>query len=163
VNPDVRQLIADLRLRAHPEGGFFRETYRSATRIATPRGERAAITSIHFLLPGDTFSAWHTLRSDETWHFYRGSALTLHTIAPDGRAAALPLGPDGPYQLAIPAGTAFAAAVDDPAGYALVGCDVAPGFEFADFDLHDRAALLAAHPQHAALVSRFARPIGTTV
>jgi uncharacterized protein len=156
---EIERLIAELGLAPHPEGGFYRETYRSPLRVVTSDGaERAALTSILFLLPGTTFSAWHTLRSDETWHFYCGSSLAIHTIAPQGDAGLQRIGPDGPYQAVIPAGTAFAAAVDDPVEYALVGCDVAPGFEFADFVLNDRGALMATHPQHAALIERYALP-----
>jgi hypothetical protein len=158
MHPDARRLIEELRLEPHPEGGFFTETFRSALRVTTPRGvERSALTSILFLLTGENFSAFHTLAADETWHFYRGSPITIETIDPAGRHDQRVLSADGPWQSAIPAGVTFASHVEDRLGYALVGCDVAPGFEFADFILETRAALTAAHPRHARLIARFTR------
>ncbi|MFN2461972.1 MAG: cupin domain-containing protein [Candidatus Velthaea sp.] len=155
---DAERLIAELRLQPHPEGGFYRETYRSPERVTTPRGTlRSAITTILFLLPGDTFSAFHRLTSDETWHFYQGDPLTIDIIDAAGRHERRSLSGDGPWQSAVPAGAHFAAHVECSGGYALVGCDVAPGFEFADFFLASRAMLIAAYPQHAPLIARLTR------
>jgi predicted cupin superfamily sugar epimerase len=157
VHHEAQRLIASLRLTAHPEGGWYREGYRSVERVTTSRGTaRSALTSIHFLLTGETFSAFHRLTSDEAWHFYRGTALTLEIIDPAGRHERRELGPEGPWQTVIAAGSHFAAHVE-PGGYALTGCDVAPGFEFADFFLTSRAALIAAYPQHAPLIVRYTR------
>jgi len=105
VHEEARRLIAELELRPHPEGGFYRELFRSASRVATDRGlERSALTSIYFLLPGDAFSEWHHLASDETWHFYRGSPLELTIIQPHGVLEQRSLGPDGPWQTTAAAG-----------------------------------------------------------
>lgn len=118
-------------------------------------------TAIYFLLPGDQFSALHRLRSDEVWHFYAGSSLTLHIIDPQGCLTQKKLGtnPDKgeSFQVVVEAGCWFGATVDDPQGYALVGCTVAPGFEFEDFELGNRQQLLEQYPQHRELIERLTR------
>jgi len=158
MNPDARALVDALRLVPHPEGGFYRETFRSSARVTTPRGtDRAAVTSIYYLLTVEGFSAFHRLTSDEVWHLYRGSPLALELIDPAGRYEARSLAPDGPWQATIPAGTHFAAHVDAPDGWTLVGCDVAPGFEFADFHLTTRATLTAAYPHLGPLIAKYTR------
>ena len=132
------ELIALLDLRPHPEGGFFREVFRSASQVTTadPRSARAALTTIYFLLPGGTHSRWHQVDSDEVWHFYEGDPLELLELDPAGRSLELHrLGPvDGTGQRpvhTIPAGAWQAAR---PRGaYTLLGCTVGPGFDFADF------------------------------
>jgi uncharacterized protein len=159
--------IASLGLVPHPEGGFYRETYRAPEVIAVEHlparfgGARACSTAIYFLLPGDQISALHRIKSDEIWHFYAGGALTLTLIHPDGRLEAHRLGPDPErgesFQSLVPAGCWYGATVDDPAGYALVGGTVAPGFDFADFELADRAMLLATFPQHRQTILRLTR------
>ena len=143
----ANELIALLDLRPHPEGGFYREVFRSASRITTDdaRGVRAALTTIYFLLPGGTHSRWHQVDSDEVWHFYEGDPLELLELDAAGQSLVRHrLGPvDGTGQLpmlTIPAGAWQAAR---PLGaYTLVGCTVGPGFDFADFRmLADDAAL----------------------
>jgi len=156
--------IARLGLERHPEGGWFRQTYRSPESLpATALPSRFATahpisTAIYFLLRGSEFSAFHRLKADEVWHFYDGSPLTLHAIAPNGVASALPLGP-GSFHAVVPAGHWFGAMLDDrsPDSFALVGCTVAPGFIFEDFELADRAQLIAEYPQHRALIERLTR------
>jgi uncharacterized protein len=159
--------IAALRLAPHPEGGFYRETYRASETVEAAhlpsrfRGARVHSTAIYFLLPGDQISALHRIESDEVWHFYTGSSLTLSMLHPDGRLEEVRLGPDFArgerFQAVVPAGAWYGAKVDDPHAYALVGGTVAPGFEFADFELADRAALLARFPQHRETVVRLTR------
>ncbi len=159
--------IDRLELEPHPEGGFFRETYRAPE--ATPRaalparfdGARAWATSIYFLLPAGGVSRLHRLRQDEVWHFHAGGALTLHVLTPAGayRPRRLGLEAGAAPQAVVEAGAWFGATVDAAAGdparaYVLCGCAVAPGFDFADFELGDRDRLLRAFPQHAALVRR---------
>jgi predicted cupin superfamily sugar epimerase len=158
MNADAERLIAELRLAPHPEGGYFRETFRSADRITTSRGTtRSALTTILFLLTGDNFAAFHRLTSDEIWHFYRGHPLNVEIIDPAGRHERRVLRPDGPWQTAVPAGAHFASHVEEPEGYALVGCDVAPGFEYSDFYLATRSVLIAQYPQHAPLIFKYTR------
>lgn len=158
MHPQAQQLIATFHLQPHPEGGWYRETYRSQERVNTSRGlTRSATTSIYFLLTAEMFSAFHRLSSDETWHFYRGDAVTLELIDASGTHQRRVIGADDVLQTTIAAGTHFAAHVDTEGGYALVGCDVAPGFEFSDFQLTTRSMLTAAYPQFGPLIARYTR------
>ncbi len=155
---EAQRLIADLGLSAHPEGGWYRETYRSPERVTTSRGvTRSATTSIYFLLTSGAFSAFHKLASDETWHFYRGVPVTIEIIAPSGTHERRTIGSGDALQTTVAGGAYFASHVDGPDGYALVGCDVAPGFEFADFQLTTRSMLTAAYPQFGPLIGRYTR------
>lgn len=159
--------IARLSLEPHPEGGFYRETYRAKETIEAAHlparfgGRRVHSTAIYFLLPGDHISALHRIKSDEVWHFYAGSVLTLTLIHPDGRLEEQGLGPrpdrGESFQAIVSAGCWYGASVDDPDSYALVGGTVAPGFDFADFDLAHRATLLAQFPQHRETIVRLTR------
>jgi uncharacterized protein len=137
--------IDKLNLIAHPEGGYYRETYHSELSIAREAlppqftGARPVSTAIYFLLEGENFSAFHRLRSDELWHFYAGSPIAVHVIDPDGAYSEIQLGSDPEagevLQAAVKAGRWFASRVRDPRSFALAGCTVAPGFDFADFKL----------------------------
>jgi predicted cupin superfamily sugar epimerase len=158
MHPEAQRLIGALRLQPHPEGGWYRETYRSAERVTTSRGSvRSATTSIYFLLTSERFSAFHSFASDETWHFYRGSPVFIELIAASGAYERRTIGEGDVFQTTIPAGTHFAAHVDVADGFALVGCDVAPGFEFAEFQLTTRSMLTAAYPQFGPLIARYTR------
>ncbi len=150
-------LVAELGLQPHPEGGYFRETYRSPQTVATTRGARSTLTSIIFLLTHASFSAFHRIASDEAWHFYRGDPVAIELLHVDGTHERRVLGPTGPWQTVVPAGAAFASHVEMPGGLALVGCDVAPGFDFADFELCGREELAARYVEQADLVARFTR------
>jgi uncharacterized protein len=163
----VDQLIEVLSLERHPEGGFFRQTYRSTGEIphhslpADYSGDRAFSTAIYFLLSGDDFSAFHRILSDEVWHFYAGTSIAINMIYPDGRIEIIQLGPDYAsgevFQAVIPGGCWFAALLVDPDSYALVGCTVSPGFDFVDFELGERQSLIDAYPQHADVITRLTR------
>ena len=167
---DAQTWVDRLELESHPEGGYYRETYRADLSIpeaALPDsfdGSRHAAALIYFLLPGDSFSAFHRIRQDEAWHFYAGSPITLHQIAPDGTYATTTLGravEEGQtLHTVVPAGTWFGATVDDADGYGLAGCTTAPAFDFADFEMADRAALVDAYPQHRAVIERLTREEG---
>jgi len=162
----AQQLIGQLDLIRHPEGGWFKETYRSTEQFAASAlperfgGERSLCTSIYFLLEQGDFSALHRIKSDELWHFHSGCAVLIHLIAPDGSYQELRLGSDTAageqFQAVVPAGCWFGA---EPTGegYALVGCTVAPGFDFADFELGRREELVLRYPGHAGLVRRLTR------
>lgn len=158
------QWIKILKLVPHPEGGFYREVYRCAegvSRKALPSrysGPRAFSTSIYYLLRGQDVSRFHRLASDEIWHFYAGSQLTLHVIDPKGHYQATRLGTCGgrcqqPQQV-IMRNHWFAATVDNTSQYTLMGCTVAPGFDFADFELADRDTLARLCPSKALLIKR---------
>jgi predicted cupin superfamily sugar epimerase len=166
MNVEAQYWIDRLGLQPHPEGGYYRETYRSSQRLLgcclfQHEGSRVAATAIYFLLPGEQFSALHRLRSDEIWHFYAGSPLTIHVIDPQGNLSQLKLGKDiengESFQVVVPAGCWFGATVDEPDGYTLVGCTVAPGFEFEDFELGSRQQLIEQYPQHRELIERLTR------
>jgi len=167
MNPlTAEQLIRHLNLARHPEGGWFRETYRSSEQIdpaALPGrygGSRSFSTAIYFLLePGD-FSALHRIKSDEIWHWHAGSALCIEIIDLEGTHNILMLGQDIEagelFQIVIPAGCWFGVAPQSD-GYTLVSCTVAPGFDFADFKMADRAILTRQYPQHAEIIQRLTR------
>jgi uncharacterized protein len=158
----VEEVIRRLALAPHPEGGFFRETFRAAPRLdGRPGGVRSASTAIYFLLPSGEFSAFHEVRgADEIWHHYLGEPVEIHTIAGDGAYALRVLGSDlaagQEPQLVVSAGT-LQAAFQGGGGYALCGCTVAPGFEFGDFAMPSRAELLRRFPAHAGVIRRLTR------
>ncbi|OEK02428.1 hypothetical protein BFP97_13245 [Roseivirga sp. 4D4] len=156
--------IEKLKLQAHPEGGYFNETYRSkehieGTELPSRYGSsRVFGTSIYFLLTIESVSNFHRLASDEIWHYHQGGGAIIHMISEEGELTSKRIGPDleagESLQVIIPKGTWFAAEVERDA-YILVGCTVAPGFEFEDFELADRDALSSAYPQHGTLISGF--------
>ncbi|WP_144147685.1 cupin domain-containing protein [Paraburkholderia sp. BCC1884] len=156
------ELIRRFDLKPHPEGGFFNETYRSEQRVTRADGlaqTRSASTAIYYLLCDGAHSAWHRIQSDEVWHFYAGEPLNVHVLDESGTLITHKLGnalthPDAVFQAVVPAGWWFAAECADPATFALVGCTVAPGFEFSEFELADVGALEAQHPLHAAFITR---------
>lgn len=159
--------IDQLGMTRHPEGGYFAETYRSAERVEAAHlparfgGDRTLATAIYFLLKGSDFSSFHRIQSDETWHFYTGNSLTVYEIDQTGSLKQHRLGPDFSsgerFQATIGAGHWFASRVTDLDGYALVGCTVAPGFDFADFELAQRDKLSGLYPQHAVLIAQLTR------
>lgn len=158
---DPETLIRELGLAPHPEGGFFRETYRAASLpFALPdRGARSASTAIYFLLAGADFSAFHRVRSDEVWHHYAGAPLELHTLEASGPKVVV-LGSNVERgerpQHVVPAGVLQAARVHG-AGYSLMGCTVAPGFDFADFEMPSRSALLELYPAATGIIRALTR------
>jgi predicted cupin superfamily sugar epimerase len=157
-------LVRSLGLTPHPEGGYFRETYRAADTIAAAAlpagfaGPRAVSTAIYYLLEAGQCSRLHRIRSDEVWHFYAGDPLVVAEIAPDGTLRETRLGSDIARgcrpQHVVPAGAWFGSYPAPGSRFCLVGCTVAPGFDFADFELADRAALLRSFPAHRALIER---------
>lgn len=151
----INDLIELHSLKPHPEGGYFRETYRSAGEIPTEHlpehgGARNHSTAIYFLLPEGTKSVLHRIKSDEVWHFYLGGPLTLIQIAPDGTVEEVVLGQDvqagQKVQHVVPAGYWFGAYPCAGSAYSFVGCTVAPGFDFADFEMGNRDELLKLFP-----------------
>jgi predicted cupin superfamily sugar epimerase len=158
------RLIRRYDLQPHPEGGFFRETYRSAMTVMAgeKRLQRSASTAIYYLLPAGTFSAWHRIASDELWHFHAGDPLDIHVLAADGDLLTHRLGNplvarDVDFQAMVPAGCWFAAEVVQGGAFAFVGCTVAPGFEFSEFELADATELTMSYPKHGAIIGRLSR------
>jgi uncharacterized protein len=158
--------IHSLGLSAHPEGGYFREVYRSQESIQKDglpdrySGGRSFATSIYFLLKGHEHSRLHRIKSDETWHFYEGSSLTLFVLSPVGRLRRHVLGSNldkgEQFQFTVPANHWFGATVNDPVSFTLAGCSVSPGFDFDDFEMGDADKLGEEFPQHRALIEQLA-------
>jgi len=160
----ANEVIERLGLVPHPEGGFYAETFRAeALPLALPeRGNRSASTAIYFLLRAQDFSALHVVESDEVWHHYCGDPLELHAFDRAWQHRLAQLGAAFAYgqrpQHVVLHGELQAARVaPGPHGFALCGCTVAPGFDFADFRMPARAELLAQLPQHAELVTALTR------
>jgi predicted cupin superfamily sugar epimerase len=155
----VRNIIEAYRLEPHPEGGWFREFHRSGRPVGPLPGVpgiRPAVTAIHFLLTREDFSAFHRLRSEEIWIHLAGAPLSLAVLAPDARRLRLAGAADGgPPALVVPAGALQAARTDG--AYTLAACVVAPGFDYADFEIPSRDALLREFPEQAELVRAFTR------
>jgi hypothetical protein len=148
--------IEKLQLQKHPEGGWFREVYRSAEMIpsgALPAGfsgDRNFSTSIYYLLEGDDFSAFHRIKSDELWHFYSGTS-PLEIISIEERKIKKQILGDDPnqnqcFQVVVPKNTWFAARLIDNKGFALAGCTVSPGFHFDDFEMGNEK-LIEVYPE----------------
>jgi uncharacterized protein len=155
-------LIQQLDLIPHPEGGLYRETFRSPMSVSTTEhsGARCASTAIYFLLPAGRFSAFHRVRSDEVWHHYEGDPLELHLIDARGVYERIVLGHDYSAnqrpQAVVPAGICQAARTLGDR-FALCGCTVAPGFEFADFEMPVRAEMVASYPAHREIIEALTR------
>jgi uncharacterized protein len=167
MRPSAAYWIDKLELTPHVEGGAFREVYRSDLNLPKTilplffQGSRSASTSIYFLLCDGQFSAFHRIASDELWHFYYGDPLLVYEIGHNGRLHIHLLGPNPEngeaFQTVVHAGSWFASAPAPGSEYALVGCTVAPGFDFADFELANSEALSAQYPEHTELIKQYTR------
>lgn len=158
----IVDIVNKYQLIPHPEGGYYRETFRSVLKVIDDEGrERPASTAIYFLLAFDNFSAFHRLNSVEIWHHYDGDAIHIHTLSPSGEYERLYLGHDSNgahrFQAMVKAGYWFASEVAEGGTYALVGCTVSPGFDFNYFELAKRDELIAKYPKHEALITRLTR------
>ncbi|MCK8522078.1 cupin domain-containing protein [Aquimarina sp. D1M17] len=164
---EISEIVEKLALTPHPEGGFYKETYRSKETISQEElypnfeGSRNYSTGIYFLLTSDNFSAFHRIKQDEMWHFYMGSPLFVHVIYQDGTYKRYTLGTDfynmQMPQLVVPAGCWFASSVKHNEAYSLVGCTVAPGFDFDDFELAERNKLISEFPEHKTVITELTR------
>lgn len=160
----VASLVDIFQLQPHPEGGFYRESYRASGTIqasALPSeygGTRNFSTAIYFLLPQGTMSRLHRIHSDEIWHFYLGGPLTIVQIFEDGRVETVTLGPDvlsgERVQHVVPGGCWFGAFPGEGSPFSFVGCTVAPGFDFNDFELADRSSLLSLFPDASTWIEK---------
>lgn len=162
-------LIRLLGLQPHPkEGGFFRETYRAAESIpaealpARYRSARSHATCIYYLLTPGTFSALHLLQSDEIFHFYLGDPVRMLQLGPDGSGRTIVLGPDlfagQQVQVVVPRGVWQGSVLEPGGAFALLGCTVAPGFEYVDYEHGRREELRRAYPQFADWIERLTLP-----
>jgi len=163
----IDQLVTTLNLLPHPEGGFYKEVYRSNHLISNEAldnnfsGDRSYCTSIYFLLTSENFSAFHRIKQDEIWNFYSGSPLLVHVIDKEGVYTCHEIGMNPEKnlfpQLVVPAGAWFASSVKEESAYAFVGCTVAPGFDFEDFELANRLDLISQYPEHKAIITQLTR------
>ena len=165
MNQKAKYYIQKLQLEKHPEGGYFREVYRSGEIISidSPKRnlKRNVSTSIYFLLEGTQISKFHRLNSDELWHFYDGSSVKVYVIDGKGKLTEIILGKkieEGEaFQTVIKKNNWFAAEVINKRSFALIGCTVSPGFDFSDFELANREYLLESFPNHKSLISKFTK------
>ena len=158
--------IHHLQLQPHPEGGFFKETYRSTGLISSQslpgfNGDRNYSTAIYFLLQQGDFSAFHRIKSDECWHFYEGGALLIHVLDKEGSYSCIRLGKNihkgELFQFMVSAGNWFASEPALDTDFTLVGCTVAPGFDFNDFEMANAEVLSKEYPQHRSIIHRLCR------
>ncbi|HLK27482.1 MAG TPA: cupin domain-containing protein [Puia sp.] len=159
--------IEKLQLIRHAEGGHYKETHRSSITVNKnnlPKdfhGDRDFSTAIYFLLEEKEFSAFHRIASDEMWHFYAGESLVIYEIETNGKLIEHKLGSNPEngesFQIVIKAGNWFGSRVANGKGYALVGCTVSPGFDFADFELAEREKLIKEFPNHEELIMQLTR------
>ncbi len=162
MNDTAKYWIDKLKLSRHPEGGYFREIYRSNEFINKKNlperysSFRSFSTSIYFLLESSEFSAFHRLKSDEVWHFYEGSPIMIFMIFRSGEFREYILGNNPEknqvFQALIPKGCWFAAKVIKPDSFSLIGCTVSPGFDFEDFEMGRFEILSKLFPQHSQLI-----------
>ena len=163
----AQQLVKQYGLQPHPEGGWYKETYRSNEYIpanALPSrfgGDRAFSTAIYFLLEHNDFSAFHRIKSDECWHFYAGDPLLIYVIRDDGELDIIQLGSDITkgqlFQYVVPANCWFASRPASDSTFCFVGCTVSPGFDFKDFELGDVNTLSTSYPKHEKLIRELCR------
>ncbi len=159
----AKDLVEKYSLLPHPEGGFYKETYRSSGIIPQSalskvfKGNRSYATAIYFLLEKGNFSAFHRIQSDECWHFYAGDTLHVHIIHPDSKYELIALGSRGEdhFQAIVPAGSWFAS--ETTGTFSFVGCTVAPGFDFNDFELAKGDELAKLLPDYEILIKRLCR------
>lgn len=162
---NAQDYITKLGLLPHPEGGFYKSTFTSEAVIANKEyigddKERKLYTSIYFLLRSEDISHLHRLKSDELWYYHGGSPLTVHMIHENGEYEAVKLGlnlDEGEVpQILVRRNTIFGSSVQEENTFSLVGCMVAPGFEFADFELFKQDELLLKYPQHEEIILKMA-------
>jgi predicted cupin superfamily sugar epimerase len=153
--------VAKLGLQPHPEGGYYREVYRSADEVSVAKSDRkkSAITSIYYLLDKSDFSSFHRIASDEIWYFHKGDALIIHTLESDLHLSSVELSDDqsGVFSHVVKGGKWFSAELKEKKGFALVSCVVAPGFEFGEFELAKKNELRLAFPVHSEIIDRLCR------
>lgn len=143
---DIDDLVRYYDLKPHPEGGYYKETFRSDIMVQTQEGQRSSGTAIVYLLSGSDVSHFHKIDADEIWHFHQGGPLAIHSLKSDGTTTVDILAIKNP-QIVIKAGVWFGATLVDPNSYCLAGCTVSPAFSFEGFELAKRSDLLSQWPE----------------
>ena len=153
--------IDRLELQPHPEGGYYKEVFRSAVQVTRPSSDtiKQACTSIYYLLEGKDYSGFHKLLSDEIWYFHKGVPVLVHVIDQDGVYTTHELSDteSGSLSVVVEAGLWFAAEVPSGKNFTLMSCVVAPGFEFTEFEMGKKDELKALYPQHSLILDRLCR------
>jgi len=155
LNKEIQKIVTDLELLPHPEGGFYKETYRSEEKIDSLN--RELVTSIYFLLTSENVSRFHRIKSDEQWFFHAGSPLIVHTLGENGHEQTLigsAFSKGEKLHFVVPKNTIFGSSVLYENSFSLVSCVVAPGFDFADFELFDSDYLLKEFPDHTTIINQ---------
>jgi uncharacterized protein len=163
----AKQYVEKLHLQPHPEGGYFKETYRCSENIESSclperfTGSRSISTSIYYLLEQGDYSGFHKIKSDECWHFYAGGQLLIHVIETTGNYYCIKLGGDilsgETFQFVVPAGAWFASEPAADVEFSLVGCTVAPGFDFEDFGMAEKNEMMKLFPEYRKIIERLTR------
>ena len=158
LNKDAIQIIKRLKLKKHPEGGYFKQTYTADTMVNIEGYDkpRYISTAIYYMLVGDQFSAFHRIKSDELWHHYTGGSLILYVID-NGKLAKIKMGKnrgEAP-QVILKANTWFAASLTDKKSYCLLGCTVSPGFDYSDWEIGKRNELIKTYLQYRTIIERY--------
>lgn len=169
-----KEYITSLNLLPHPEGGYFSQTFKSQNLVTLTNSmqykdnaTRPACTSIYYMLIGKDFSAWHSIKSDESWYYHKGSAVKIHIIDSEGTLKTIILGDklsikEANFSVTVKAGNWFAAELMDKSAYGLVSCSVSPGFEYRDYVIVERNFLLEHFPQHKNIIIKLTRTPLTT-
>ncbi len=161
----AKYYIDKLKLITHPEGGYYREIYRSGEFIDIEglpdryKNKRVFSTSIYFLIEGRQVSKFHKLKSDETWHFYDGGSIKIYILDENKTLNQVILGKElseeNLFQFTIKKNNWFAAELTESDSFALIGCSVSPGFDFEDFELAERNSLIKNYPEYEIIIKKF--------
>jgi len=158
---NARYWIDYLQLQPHPEGGYYKEVFRSEMDVVrtSEAGTKQACTSIYYLLEGGDYSGFHRIGSDEVWYFHKGVPLYLHVISHDGIHTVHELSDrsSGNLSVVVSAGLWFGAELPSKDGFALVSCAVAPAFDFNEFEMAKKEKLLQQYPQHTDIIKKLCR------
>ncbi len=162
--------IKKYNMQPHHEGGYYAEIFRSDQKVQVSKeyasSERSALTSIYFLLPGSSFSAWHKVKSDEVWVYNYGCPMHILILEDNGQLKSQTLGnpvlhKDTELQIVVPRNHWFCAYLNDPEEFSLISCIVGPGFDFSDFELADRQQLIQTFPQHQDFIEKYTQNVTT--
>ena len=161
VNNTAAYWIKHFGMAPHPEGGYFKEIFRSKHKVlrSGENIERDACTSIYYLLESFDFSGFHRLKSDEMWYFHKGSPIFIHIIQENGAYDRIELSDSeaGQLQAVVESGCWFAAEIPSKSDFTLVSCAVSPGFDFAEFEMANKSCMIKNYPQHIEIINKWCK------